>query len=42
MATNFNTPWDDPAFIDSAQKAKIDFEVAVIGKLIEARLAKRG
>ena len=29
-----------PEFIDSSQKAKIDFEVALIGKLIEARESK--
>lgn len=40
MGTNFNELWNDPGFIDPAQKAKIDFEVALIGKLIEAREAK--
>ena len=37
MGTNFNELWNDPAFIDASQKAKIDFEVALIGKMIEAR-----
>ena len=40
MATNFNELWNDPTFIDEAQKAKIDFEVELIGKLIEAREAR--
>jgi DNA-binding XRE family transcriptional regulator len=40
MGTNFNKLWDNPSFIDSAQKAKIDFEVLLIGKLIEARESK--
>ena len=40
MGTNFNKLWNDPKFIDSTQKAKIDFEVALIGKLIEARESK--
>ncbi len=30
----------DSKFIDPTQKAKIDFEVALIGKLIEARESK--
>ncbi len=37
MGTNFNQLWEDPNFIDATQKAKIDFEVNLIGKLIEAR-----
>jgi transcriptional regulator with XRE-family HTH domain len=40
MGTNFNKLWNDPNFIDPSQKAKIDFEVALIGKLIEARVSK--
>lgn len=40
MGTNFNKLWNDPKFIDPVQKAKIDFEVALIGKLIEARESK--
>lgn len=40
MGTNFNTLWNDSEFIDPSQKAKIDFQVALIGKLIEAREAK--
>ncbi len=30
----------NPAFIDESQKAKIDFGVALIGKLVEAREVK--
>lgn len=41
MGTNFNKLWNDPKFIDPSQKAKIDFEVALIGKLIEAIESKR-
>ena len=37
MGTNFNKLWNDPKFIDPVQKAKIDFEVALIGKLIEEK-----
>lgn len=37
MGTNFNELWNDPAFIEQSEKARIDFEVALIGKLIEAR-----
>lgn len=37
MGTNFNELWNDQNFIDASQKAKIDFEVALIGKMIEAR-----
>lgn len=40
MGTNFNRLWNDSEFIDPSQKAKIDFEVALIGKLIEARESK--
>jgi transcriptional regulator with XRE-family HTH domain len=40
MGTNFNDLWHDPGFIDESERAKIDFEVALIGKLIEAREAK--
>lgn len=40
MGTNFNELWNDPAFIDASQKAKIDFEVALIGKMIDARTTK--
>ncbi|MGI6607182.1 MAG: helix-turn-helix domain-containing protein [Peptococcia bacterium] len=40
MGTNFKKLWNDPKFIDPMQKAKIDFEVALIGKLIEARESK--
>lgn len=37
MGTNFNELWNDPGFIDASQKSKIDFEVALISKMIEAR-----
>ena len=40
MGTNFNELWNDEAFIGEEQKARIDFEVALIGKLIEAREAR--
>lgn len=37
MATNFNDLWNDPNFITEAEKEKINLEVSLIGKLIEAR-----
>lgn len=40
MGTNFNELWNDPAFITDIEKEKIDFEIAIIGKLIEARESK--
>ncbi len=40
MGTNFNKLWNDPKFIDPTQKAKVDFEVELIGKLIEVRETK--
>lgn len=40
MGTSFKKLWNDPTFIEPSQKAKIDFEVELIGKLIEAREAK--
>lgn len=40
MSTNLKALWNDPNFIDSNQKARIDFEVALIGKLIKARESK--
>lgn len=40
MTTNFKDLWNDPNFIDSSQKSKIDFEIALIGKLIEVREQK--
>ena len=40
MGTNFNEIWNDETFIGEEQKARIDFEVALIGKLIEAREAR--
>lgn len=40
MGTNFNDLWNNPDFISEDDKVKIDFEVALIGKLIEARESK--
>ena len=40
MGTNFNEIWNDETVIGEEQKARIDFEVALIGKLIEAREAR--
>lgn len=40
MGTNFNELWNDPEFIDDTQKEKINREVALIGKFIEARNKK--
>lgn len=38
--TEFDDLYHDPDFIDPSEKAKIDFEVALIGKLIDARKEK--
>jgi len=38
--TDFSDLYNDPAYIDPAEKAKNDFEVALIGKMIEAREQK--
>ena len=40
MGSNFNDLYNDPNFLDSSERAKIEFEVAIIGKLIEARESK--
>ena len=40
MGTDFNELWNDETFIGEEQKARIDFEVSLIGKLIEAREAR--
>ncbi len=40
MGTNFNELWNDPEFITDEEKDRINFEVALIGKLIEARESK--
>ena len=40
MGTNFNDLWNNPDFITEDEKEKINFEVALIGKLIEARESK--
>jgi len=37
MGSNFNDLYNDPSFIKPSERAKIDFEVELIGKLIEAR-----
>ncbi len=37
MGSNFNDLWNNPDFITEDEKEKINFEVALIGKLIEAR-----
>ncbi len=37
MGNNFKELWNDPNFIDDTQKAIINFEVALIEILIEAR-----
>lgn len=37
MGTKFSKLWEDPEFIDSYQKAKIESEVSTIGKWIEIR-----
>jgi DNA-binding XRE family transcriptional regulator len=39
-STKFSDFYSDDANISPAERAKIDFEVALIGKLIEAREAK--
>ncbi|MFV0518483.1 MAG: helix-turn-helix domain-containing protein [Aminipila sp.] len=38
--TEFDDLYNDPNVTPPAERAKIDFEVALIGKLIEAREAK--
>ena len=40
MGSNFNDLWNNPDFITEDEKEKINFEVALIGKLIEARERK--
>lgn len=40
MGSNFKELWDDPNFIDDQQRQRIDFEVALVGKMIEARESK--
>ncbi len=36
----FDALYNDPNIVPPAERAKIDFEVALIGKLIEAQEAK--
>ena len=38
--TTFDDIWNDKEFISEEEKARIDFEVSLIGKLIEARESK--
>lgn len=38
--TEFNDLYNDNKYVSAYEKAKIDFEVALIGKLIEARESK--
>lgn len=38
--TEFDDLYNDPAITPNAERAKIDFEVSLIGKLIEARESK--
>ena len=38
--TEFDDLYNSPDFLDAADKAKIEFEVALIGKVIEARESK--
>lgn len=40
VGSNFNELWNDPNFIDDQQRQRIDFEVALVGKMIEARESK--
>jgi predicted XRE-type DNA-binding protein len=39
--TTFNDLWNDPKLLTSDAKERINFEVALIGKLIEAREKKK-
>lgn len=41
LYTEFDDIYNDPEFFSPADRARIDFEVALIGKLVEAR-EKRG
>jgi len=38
--TTFDDLWNDNAFVSEEERARIDFEVSLIGKLIEARESK--
>lgn len=40
VGSNFKELWNDPNFIDDQQRQRIDFEVALVGKIIEARESK--
>lgn len=36
-SVDFDKRYDDPSFLSDSERAEIEFEVALIGKLIEAR-----
>ena len=38
--TTFDDLWDDKEFVSEEERARIEFEVSLIGKLIEARESK--
>jgi ribosome-binding protein aMBF1 (putative translation factor) len=38
--TTLSDPWSDPVLLTESEKLHIDFEVELIGKLIEARETK--
>ena len=40
MGSSFKDLWNDPEFMDEAQREKINLEVSLIGRLIEAREKK--
>ena len=40
MGSSFNDLWNDPNFISEERRAKIELEVELLGKLIEAREEK--
>lgn len=40
MGSSFKDLWNDPEFMDDAQREKINLEVSLIGRLIEAREKK--
>ena len=38
--TTFDDVWNDPALLDDDERASIEFEVSLIGRLIDAREAR--
>lgn len=40
MGSSFQNLWNDPEFMDDEQREKINLEVSLIGRLIEAREKK--